>query len=392
MNHYDIVIIGAGISGLCFAHFAASNGLKVLVLEKESRVGGLLESVGSEHDFWLELGGHTCYNSYTTFLEVLETYGALELIIPRAKLPYYLWDKQRAKPIFWQLNLLELSLRAWRLKSLDKQGHSLKSYYSKVMGPRNYAHVLSHAFSSVLSQPADDYPATMLFNKRPQRREDILRKYTFSGGLQAAIERIHRASSFDIKMASGVQSIDYEQQYQLKTEQQTFYCNHLVMATPVQITTQLLQSIEPELSEQLSHISTAALETIGIIYNNGNLKANAGLISTDDIFYSSVSRDILPHHSLRGMSFHFPAGHLSFEEKLKHIINVLGISEKDIVNYYVKQQILPAPKVGHEAIIDRVDHMCESKSLTLIGNYFHGLSIEDCAVRAKQAWDNMQAT
>ena len=75
MDKQDIIIIGAGISGLSLAHYCAKEGLKTLVIEKTERVGGTFHSHrfgGEAGDFWLELGAHTGYNSYGNFLGILE--------------------------------------------------------------------------------------------------------------------------------------------------------------------------------------------------------------------------------------------------------------------------------------------------------------------------------
>ena len=39
-NHYDAIIIGSGISGLCTAALLSMNNKKVLVLETHFKVGG----------------------------------------------------------------------------------------------------------------------------------------------------------------------------------------------------------------------------------------------------------------------------------------------------------------------------------------------------------------
>ena len=40
MENYNIIIIGAGMAGLCAAVEAASNNVRVLILEKENEIGG----------------------------------------------------------------------------------------------------------------------------------------------------------------------------------------------------------------------------------------------------------------------------------------------------------------------------------------------------------------
>ena len=39
-EHYDVIIIGSGISGLCCAALLSMEGKRVLVLEKHFKIGG----------------------------------------------------------------------------------------------------------------------------------------------------------------------------------------------------------------------------------------------------------------------------------------------------------------------------------------------------------------
>ena len=74
MADYDLLVVGAGVSGLSMAHYAAEAGLKALVLEGEERPGGCLHShrfSGEYKGFWIELGAHSCFNSYGNLLAIL---------------------------------------------------------------------------------------------------------------------------------------------------------------------------------------------------------------------------------------------------------------------------------------------------------------------------------
>ena len=111
MDSYDVIVVGAGISGLTFAHYAQKGGKKVLVLERAQKAGGSFDSATFQEqsgDFWIELGAHTCYNSYGNLLEVMEDCGMLDEIIPRAKVPFRLLKELKVKSFPSQINFLEL--------------------------------------------------------------------------------------------------------------------------------------------------------------------------------------------------------------------------------------------------------------------------------------------
>ena len=175
MDKQDIIIIGAGISGLSFAHYCAQEGLKTLVIEKTGRVGGTFHSHrfgGEAGDFWLELGAHTGYNSYGNFLGLLEDCHVLDSIISRAKVSFRMLLDDRIKSVLSQLDLAELLLSAPHLFTLKKKGQSIESYYSRIVGRKNFEKVFRPAFSAIICQEAGDFPADMLFQKRREKERD----------------------------------------------------------------------------------------------------------------------------------------------------------------------------------------------------------------------------
>ena len=82
---HDVVVLGGGVSGLSFAFHAARGGRGVHIVEQDARLGGCLDTRTSSDGFWLELGAHTCYNSYGAFLELLDGVGLLDELQPRGK-------------------------------------------------------------------------------------------------------------------------------------------------------------------------------------------------------------------------------------------------------------------------------------------------------------------
>jgi oxygen-dependent protoporphyrinogen oxidase len=72
-----VVVIGAGISGLCVAHWLRKHGVNVLVLEKESHAGGTMKTL--REDGWLiEAGPNTALETTPLFQPLLEEIGLAE--------------------------------------------------------------------------------------------------------------------------------------------------------------------------------------------------------------------------------------------------------------------------------------------------------------------------
>lgn len=80
-NCYDVVVVGAGVSGLTAADELTRAGLSVLVLEEQSRVGGRVWSrpVG---DGWLNFGAHVLPGPETDLGAFIESLGVRTSPIP----------------------------------------------------------------------------------------------------------------------------------------------------------------------------------------------------------------------------------------------------------------------------------------------------------------------
>ncbi|MBI5026810.1 MAG: FAD-dependent oxidoreductase [Nitrospirae bacterium] len=396
MKQYDIIIIGAGISGLSLAHYCARGGLKTLVIERSERVGGTFHSYhfeGDVKDFWLELGAHTCYNSYRNLLGIIEDCQILDRLIRREKVPFRLLVDNQIKSIPSQLNFIELLFSAPRLFTLKKDGQSVESYYSRIVGPKNFERVFAPAFNAVISQKANDFPADMLFKKR-KRRKDIIKKFTFTDGVQTITDSIASQPGINLLTGKKVQAIQFSDNFfRIATADGSSYESlSLALATPVSAAAELLKTSYRELSAILSQIKVNTIETVGVAIRNDavSLSPFAGIIATDNYFYSAVSRDTVPHKSYRGFSFHFKAGILSYEAKLRRISEVLGVKPEQLEYMVTKENIVPCLRVGHDKFITEIDQLIAGKRLLLTGNYFSGLAIEDCVSRSLKEFSRLK--
>jgi len=391
IHSYDLIVIGAGISGLTLASRAARGGRSVLVLEAENRVGGCIESWRPMEDFALELGAHTAYNSYGALLAELESRAGLSGLLPRAKAGYYfIKDGQTISPVR-KLSFLSLLLHLPFGILRDKAKASVGDYYRRLFGSHNYQRLLAPAFAAVLSQPAEDYPAAWLFRKKP-RVKTAPRKYSYTGGLQGLAE----AMTTGLTVRTGTPALGItrtDSGYAIQTAQGALTCRQLALATPADATARLLAEAHPALAAALAGIEMADIETLAVVVRREavHLPKLAGLIGDAEPWFSAVSRDPLPHPDLRGFSFHFRPGQLNATQKRAAVAQVLGVPEDAFIAVIEKTNRLPRLTVEHVALAAHMDAQTGHLPLALVGNYLNGLSIGDCAERAQREAERLIA-
>ncbi|MBI5233024.1 MAG: FAD-dependent oxidoreductase [Deltaproteobacteria bacterium] len=397
MKQHDIIIVGAGISGLSLAHYCAKAGMDVLVIEKSERTGGSFHSHGFGGEttgFWLELGAHTCYNSYGNLIGIIEDCRMSDRIIRRESVPFKLVVNDQVKSIPSQLDFIEFLLSAPRLFTLKKAGRSVESYYSKIVGRRNFERVFGHVFDAVISQEAGEFPADMLFKKRP-RRKDVLKKFTMSDGLQLITDSLAAQPGVRVMTGEEVQAIEFgDGLFNVKTAGGESYISRaLALAAPAPVSAKLLHGAFPELSASLAKIKVNTVETVGVAIKKDAVSIGpvAGLIALEDSFYSAVSRDAVPHDKFRGFSFHFKAGALDHDSKLARISKVLGANPEQLKYTVDKLNVVPCLRVGHDELVDNIDGLISGRDLLLTGNYFSGMAIEDCISRSMREFQRLKA-
>ncbi|MFO7642689.1 MAG: FAD-dependent oxidoreductase [Candidatus Competibacteraceae bacterium] len=390
MADHDLLIIGAGISGLSMAHYAVSAGWDARVLEQEPRAGGCLHShrfAGALDGFWLEMGAHSGFNSYGNLLEIMEQVGLLDRVKRRAGVGFRMFVDGRVRSIPSQLYYPALPLAPFRLLGLIKTGRNVAEYYGHIVGRRNYAAVFEPAFNAVICQPAGDFPADSLFQPRP-RRKGVPRGFTLPGGLQSITDALSARPGIRIEFGQRARALRRAGEYfVVSTDDREYTARTVCLATPVAATTALLGAEFPDLAGRLAEIDTAMVESVGVALpaDQVQLPLLAGLIGRDEAFYSVVSRDTVPDPKCRGFTFHFRPGMLDEEGKLNCIAQVLGALRAALgsENAVFGINQLPMLRVGHGERTRDLDKALAGSRLALTGNYFTGVAIEECVMRSR---------
>ena len=401
MADADVIVVGGGISGLSLAWKAASTGRKVMVLEREDRVGGCFHSARGPNDFWWELGAHTTYNSYGSFLDVVVGSGLAGEIVERgpARGRFGLLRGDDVKlltppQVLFQLSWLEAAVHFPAGLLRKKSGQTMYSYFAGLVGRRNYDRLLSAFFAAVPSQKADGFPAEgpgSLFKKRT-RRQEFPKSYGLRRGLQSVCDAV--AGTPGVTVVRGAAATRVARSgggFAVTTADGKRYeaARCAVAATLDQAAAILLEDFH-ELALAVSRVKTVAVETVGVALprDRSPIPECAFVVPVDDVFFSVVTRDPFPDPARRGFAFHFRPG-VPREEKLARMAAILRVPKTELGDVVEARRTLPSPALGHGEIVEELDRLLAGGKLALTGNYFAGLAIEDCVQRSFAEWQRI---
>ena len=411
-ERFEHIVIGGGISGLGLAYYAARRGVPTLVLEAQGRAGGRLHrpTLPGCGDFWVEAGGHTGFNSYGHLLDILGDLGMMPRLTPKAKVSYALWRGGQRHRILSALHPLELLLSLPRLFSARarKASLSVRDYYGPGLGAKNYRDLFGPAFSAVICQPADEYPADLLFRRKPRRKEG-LRAFTLPGGLGEIPLALARQPGVEVRTGQDLVGVHWDGKdfRLLLADGGELRAGTLSLATPPDVAARLLGpqalAAHPPAVPALTQEGLAAIAGIGMSEVEtlvacvpamalGHLPPTAGLIAVDDAFNAMVARDYLADPAYRGFSFHFRPGALDAAGQMDRACAALGIEPHQVAGQFPVHNRLPALRVGHGGRVARLDAALAGTRLAITGNWFQGVSIEDCLTRSQEECDRLFPT
>jgi UDP-galactopyranose mutase len=394
----DVIVIGGGVSGLSLAWKAASAGRRVLVLERERRVGGCIHSHRTGDGFWFEMGAHTTYNSYGAFLDVVVGAGLAGDVVERgpARARFgLLRDGEIAwltpPKVLLRLDWLEAAAHLPGALFLKKDGQTLYSYYSRLVGRTNYDRILSAFFAAVPSQKADGFPVQgpgSLFKKRT-RRKDFPRSFGIRGGLQRVCDAVAALPGVTVERGAVAARVGRDGSgFSVATgDGRALEAPIVAVAAPVEVAAGLLRDGFHEVATALSRVKTVAVESLGVVLPRARcwMPECAFVVPVDDVFFSCVTRDPFPDPERRAFAFHFRPG-VARQEKLRRASEVLRVKVEELGDPVEQRLTLPAPALGHADLVHDIDAALAGGKLAITGNYFGGLAIEDCVLRSNSEW------
>jgi oxygen-dependent protoporphyrinogen oxidase len=397
IERFPHVVIGGGISGLGAAHFATRRGVETLVLERDGRIGGTLYSYRFDacEGYWTEAGGHTCYNSYGHLLSILDDLNLIPLLSAKERVSFRLWRGGARRGLFSGIHPFELVRSLPRMLRSSREGKGLAEYYGSGLGQANYRDLFGPAFRAVVCQAPDEFPAELLFRKKP-RRKGLPKSFTLPQGLGEIPQAIADQEGMQVRLHQQVVAITrLGAGFRIElADGALIACDDLTLAVGPESAAALIPAGLDETKALVSRIGVAEIETLILAIPKRDLTDRrlpplAGLISVDDSFYSAVSRDYLPDPAWRGFAFHFPPGVLDRAGQVKRACRALGVGTDRVAETGHVHNRLPALRKGHPDLVRRIDASLANTRLALTGNWFLGVSIEDCLTRSRLEVDRL---
>lgn len=383
-ENYDIAIVGAGISGLAMAFKIAESGKKVVLLEAKNKAGGCLNTLYGEDGFWVEMGAHTFYSSYTNTISLIKSIGLEADIVAREKLSMKLFTDKHEK-LFAPISKLGLIANVPKLFFSKRDGKTVKEYFSKVLGKKNYDKVFTRMFSAVIAQNADDFSAEYFLKRRKTKSKNHPKSFILKNGMSSIVKAILTHENIDIVYNTKVNSIENSKGFSIETEGGNSYtAKDLAFASsPAQVAS-LLKSLNPDLANLLSEFPIQDLESTALVLEKDKpgIEPVTFVIPLQGACYSMVTRDVLADGKYRGFACHFQKDDISDSEQKTTMAKLLAIDE--LPQTTKANHTLPLIKIGHKERMAGIINQAEKMGVYITGNYFNGLSLEDCVERSSQ--------
>lgn len=383
-ENYDIAIVGAGISGLAMAFNIAESGKKVVLLEANDKAGGCLNTLYGEDGFWVEMGAHTFYASYTNTISLIKRIGLEADIVAREKLSMKLFTDKHEK-LFAPISKLGLIANIPKLFFSKRDGKTVKEYFSNVLGKKNYDKVFTRMFSAVIVQNADNFSAEYFLKRRKTKSKNHPKSFILKDGMSSIVDAILAHENIDIAYNTKVESFENSNGVSLSTEDgKTYSAKDLAFASSPSQVASLVESLNPELSNLLNEFPIQNLESTALFLEKDKpgIEPVTFVIPLQGSCYSMVTRDVLADGKYRGFACHFQKDDISDSEQKATMTKLLAIDE--LPQTTKANHSLPLIKIGHKERMAGIIYQAEKMGIYITGNFFNGLSLEDCVERSSQ--------
>lgn len=453
-NQREVIVVGAGISGLVCAYRLKALGIDVTLLEKSNRVGGVIQSELID-GFLIERGPNSSQGT-EELLELVDELGITgELAEGDPKAPAYVYFNGRLHPVpsgagaFIKSGLISLSgkLRIFgepfvSVRDSDSE-ESVASFARRRIGREAAERLVAPFVSGIYAGDAEQLSVQAAFPRLAKlevnygglfrgtlakAREARRAKKSAGAVLDKAAPTRRRLCSFksgmdllprtlaskigedvltgcaDLRVEWPQGSTGFRLVFEHDGSHDQLFCEHLIIATPANVASEIVAPFSAELSALLNEIDYPPLSTVSLAYDESSVSTpldgfgflvppSEGLNILGCVWNSSLFENRAPKGAALITAFiggsRNPAVAQAPDAELVSTIHsdlqkVLGISsEPQVVSITRYERSIPQYNLGHFARVQRIERLVDDLTgIRLIGNYLHGVSTGDCIKEA----------
>ncbi|MDX1630793.1 MAG: protoporphyrinogen oxidase [Thermoanaerobaculia bacterium] len=426
---WDAIVVGAGVAGLTAAWSLSRRNLRVLTVEADERVGGVVSSV--ERDGWrFELGPNTVLDRdpLPRILRELDLEGEVHRVPVRNESRWF-WRNGRlhrvprgpwqllTSPLFSLRAKLSLLAEPWRRPS-SREEESISEFVTRRLG-REWLDTLVGPFvSGIYAGDPERLSARWTLGpavKLESRHGSLIRGFlslrrngsrrarramiSFPEGLVRLVERLREEGG---EIRTGCRALDVGRsggEFRLRTEEGIFTGRRLVVAVPAREAGALLDRLTEGESSLLHRIDYAPLAVVGLGFRRDrlsrSLEGTGFLVPRRQglrILGCLCSSNLFPARA--------PKGHVSLTAFLGGALEpeVLGWDDDRLIGRAVADidralgirdgpvetivrrwpRAIPQYQVGHGRVVEAVESWEERvPGLCLAGSYLRGVAVPD---------------
>lgn len=293
-QQYDVIIVGGGIAGLAAAE--QLNDQKVLLLEKESRLGGRVQSRKFESVYY-ELGAYSAYPK-----SMLEFEFEPSTLIPGSDSIGMLLN---GKVMFCAAPLECMYKAGFSVPEIEK----LKNYDEKnginFSGmPEWKVKVINSFFNIVQSGDIRQY--------NPKRQLDAFKTWTtdhYRYGNSELVYELRSRFEGDVALNALVTSVEQktnfaEVTYEEEGKKKTVTARAVLVTTPAPIAQYLVKDLPEQVNKALSDIAFNQHSVSVVITKNDNLPA-FNYITTPELYSSTIIQSKTAEKDIRVYYIHY---------------------------------------------------------------------------------------
>ncbi|MFH0736577.1 MAG: protoporphyrinogen oxidase [bacterium] len=442
MKTKEIVILGAGISGLATAYWLKKAGFSVEILEASSQPGGAMETV-FEDGFLVDYGPNSGLETTPLIKQIVNEVGLSEQMIYANEegnkryilknnnlypLPMGLLPFLKTK-LFSIKGKLRLFCEPFVGKSQDGYYQSIAQFVTRRLGPEFLKYAIDPFVSGVFAGDPEKLSVKSAFpklyrleelygglikgmirgarerKKRAEQSKQNAKMFSFKDGMQVFPKAIAEKLSLDISYNSIVNRIEktnelYYIHYTKNGKEHVKSCNNLLSTIPAHKLSNIINILDLKLSKQLQNIIYPPVIVLYLGYNKADIgrdldgfgflipssekKNFLGAIWSSTIFINRSESKNASFTIFIGGARHLDllANDINkvINTAVKEFESMMNITAAPILKKYkVWEHAIPQYNIGYIEN-DRAVEKCEdtNKGFFISGNFCGGISVGDC--------------